>query len=424
MSTLSGRFLISLIIISICSSTVISQGWSVSYTFTPAQSLQVIRFYDVNTGYTTAPIYNNSTYNIHKTTNAGLNWTDQSSGYTGMRFMAIWIVSADTVYISGNNGLIIKTVNGGQNWVTLPTIDTVTQLWGLQFVNSVTGYAAGSYGRIIKTTNAGVNWTLNNTLPNQNLLSYIYFRNENTGYISGSAIIIKTTNAGENWAPLNAAFQNFEGVNQIQFLDDQTGYGVSSQNRFFKTTDAGANWTTTTAGSNALMAEYFVNVNTGYACGWYGTILYTTDAGSSWTPQTSGLTEILTSIWFTTSLTGYISTWNGKVLKTTNGGLTFVQKIGKEVPVQYSLSQNYPNPFNPSTKIKFNIPWNSGQNLIHAKLKIYDLLGNVIAVLVEEELQPGSYEITLNASSFSSGVYFYTLSTNEFSDTKKMVLIK
>jgi photosystem II stability/assembly factor-like uncharacterized protein len=400
-----------------------SQGWFVSYTFSPAQSLQAIRFFDANTGYTTAPIYNSSTFNIHKTTNAGVNWTDQSSGYTSMRFMAIWCVSADTVYISGNNGIIIKTVNGGQNWVTSASNDTV-QLWGLQFVNSNTGYAAGSYGHILKTTNAGSNWTLNNVLTNQNLLSYIFFRNENTGYISGSAIIIKTTNAGTNWTPLSAAFQNFEDVNQIQFIDDQTGYGVSSQNRFFKTTNAGANWAISTAGSNPLMAEYFVNVNTGYACGYNGAIIYTTDAGTNWSPQTSGSTDILTSIYFTSSLTGYISTWYGKVLKTTNGGLTFVQRIGNEEPVKYSLSQNYPNPFNPSTKIKFEIPAKSGQNVVHVKLKIYDIRGKEVAVPVNNDLQPGNYEVIFNANSISSGVYFYTLSSNDFTETKKMVLLK
>jgi photosystem II stability/assembly factor-like uncharacterized protein len=340
-----------------------------------------------------------------------------------MRFMSMWCISADTVYIGGNNGLIIKTVNGGQNWVTLQTNDSI-QFWGLQFVNSYTGYAAGSYGHILKTTNAGTNWTLNYIIPAQNLLSYIFFRNENIGYISGSAIIIKTTNAGANWTPLSTVFQNFEDMNQIQFIDDQTGYGVTSQNRFFKTTNAGANWTISTAGSNALMAEYFVNVNTGYACGWNGSIIYTTDAGANWSEQISGLTDILTSIYFTSSLTGYISTWYGKVLKTTNGGVTFVQKLGNEVPVKYTLSQNYPNPFNPSTKIKFEIPANSNQKVIHVKLKIYDIRGKQVAVPVNDDLQPGNYEVVFNANSISSGVYIYTLSTGDFTETRRMVLLK
>ncbi|MGA2669218.1 MAG: hypothetical protein ABSF32_09940, partial [Ignavibacteria bacterium] len=78
----------------ICNLSVFSQGWFVQTAFNPQQSLQVIRFYDANTGYTTAPLYNSSTFNIHKTTNAGQNWTDQSSGYTSMRFMSMWCISA------------------------------------------------------------------------------------------------------------------------------------------------------------------------------------------------------------------------------------------------------------------------------------------------------------------------------------------
>jgi photosystem II stability/assembly factor-like uncharacterized protein len=414
---------IALLFIFAISNTCYPQGWFVQNTFSPAQSLQVIRFYDANTGWTTAPLYNSSTYNIHKTTNAGQNWTDQSSGYTSMRFMAIWISSPDTVYVSGNNGIIIKTINGGQNWFTLPTNDTV-QFWGLDFVNSMTGYAAGSYGHVIKTTNGGANWSINYLAQSQNLLSSIYFLNENTGYISGSVIILKTTNAGTSWNQLGAAFQNFEGMNQIQFLNDQTGYGVTSADRFFKTTDAGTTWSISTISTNPLMAEYFVNVNTGYACGWNGTILYTTNAGSNWSTQASGLTDILTSVWFTNSLTGYISTWYGHVLKTTNGGITFAGRTGEQVPEDYRLYQNYPNPFNPVTTIKFEAPPVLPEREVTVTLKVYDILGRESAILVNEPLSPGSYEVTFDASGLPSGVYFYKLSAGNYTDTKKMVVVK
>jgi hypothetical protein len=85
----------------------------------------------------------------------------------------------------------------------------------------------------------------------------------------------------------------------------------------------------------------------------------------------------------------------------------------------YSLEQNYPNPFNPSTKIVFQIP--ESENV---SLKIYDVLGNEIASLLNEEKSPGKYEIEFNASHLSSGIYFYTLRTGTFINTKKMILIK
>ncbi len=100
-----------------------------------------------------------STMNIHKTTNGGVNYTLQSSGWTAQRFMTIWTLSADTVMMAGNYGKMIKTVNGGNNWITVYA-DTTLQFWGLWFTNPQTGYVAGSNGRIMKTTNRGDNWTI------------------------------------------------------------------------------------------------------------------------------------------------------------------------------------------------------------------------------------------------------------------------
>ena len=89
------------------------------------------------------------------------------------------------------------------------------------------------------------------------------------------------------------------------------------------------------------------------------------------------------------------------------------------IPETYSLLQNYPNPFNPVTKIDFEIP---KQGLV--TLKIYDVLGREVTTLVNEMKSAGSYSIDFNASGLSSGIYFYKLTTEAFSETKKMLLIK
>lgn len=106
----------------------------------------------------------------------------------------------------------------------------------------------------------------------------------------------------------------------------------------------------------------------------------------------------------------YSQTLGGKPLNGSN----------PETPDRFSLSQNYPNPFNPETKIKFDIPDNA-QNV---RLSVYDALGKEIEQLVNEQLNPGSYEINWNASGYPSGVYFYTIKTDNYSDTKKMMLVK
>jgi len=90
-----------------------------------------------------------------------------------------------------------------------------------------------------------------------------------------------------------------------------------------------------------------------------------------------------------------------------------------EVPNKYDLSQNYPNPFNPATKIRYSIP-----NTSKVLIKVYDVLGNEIATLVNEEKPIGIYEITWYAEKLSSGIYFYRLQAGNFREIKKMVLMK
>jgi len=98
---------------------------------------------------------------------------------------------------------------------------------------------------------------------------------------------------------------------------------------------------------------------------------------------------------------------------------TSVEQIDDLIPESHTLSQNYPNPFNPTTKITFSIP-----NSEHVVMKIYNLLGQEVDVLLDKEIQAGTYEVEFDASRLSSGIYFYSLEAGSFSATKKMILMK
>ncbi len=89
------------------------------------------------------------------------------------------------------------------------------------------------------------------------------------------------------------------------------------------------------------------------------------------------------------------------------------------VPKEFGMSQNYPNPFNPTTTINYQLPV---QN--HVSLKIYDILGNLVKTLVDDEQAPGYYNVTWNASGFASGVYFYRIISGSYVSTKKLLLLK
>ncbi|HEY5535198.1 MAG TPA: T9SS type A sorting domain-containing protein [Ignavibacteria bacterium] len=105
-----------------------------------------------------------------------------------------------------------------------------------------------------------------------------------------------------------------------------------------------------------------------------------------------------------------------------------ITPIGNIIPSKFELEQNYPNPFNPVTKIKFSITALSFPNAPIGNpatvLRVYDILGREIRTLVNENLQPGTYEVTFDAGNIPSGIYFYKLSSGVFSDTKRMLLIK
>jgi len=98
--------------------------------------------------------------------------------------------------------------------------------------------------------------------------------------------------------------------------------------------------------------------------------------------------------------------------------LTGIEQLSDGIK-EYSLSNNYPNPFNPSTTISYSVP-----EIEFVTLKVYDVLGNEISILVNEEKPVGSYEVDFNATELPSGIYFYRLQAGSFVETKKMVLMK
>jgi len=110
----------------------------------------------------------------------------------------------------------------------------------------------------------------------------------------------------------------------------------------------------------------------------------------------------------------YLYTMNKYSLATTN-----IHQVNNEMATTYFLSQNYPNPFNPTTDIKFDV---SKPSLV--RISVFDISGREIDVILCERLGPGSYQVNWNASSFSSGVYFYKMTADNYSETKKMILIK
>jgi hypothetical protein len=142
------------------------------------------------------------------------------------------------------------------------------------------------------------------------------------------------------------------------------------------------------------------------------------NGGSNWGidfPTTSN--EKLYAINFSSANYGWAVGEAGTVINTSGRSITSISN--NNLTDKYSLSQNYPNPFNPVTIIKFRI-----KDSRFVTLKIYDITGKEVEILVNEKKSPGVYEVTFDGGKLSSGVYFYKLISGDFSETKRMIMIK
>lgn len=350
-----------------------------------------------------------------------------------------------------NKGLFYKTTDGGRRWDTYGNLpDSVYYLVGLNFVNSTTGFATGSFNvyggvddRIIKTTDGGLSWIELSMPELVNDLSNIYFTDSNTGYAVGydviqdssRAVILKTTNAGSSWQmQIFADVQNF---NDIYFTDWNTGFVIGNQEPIadgnsvvYKTTNAGLNWVSIPLQLEAITlygVRFVQGSGTGIIYGGVWDlnefrifISRTTDYGQSWANHIQNSSN---QIAFGSKLLDqenwYVSGgFSAQILHSTNGGVNVTQ-ISNIIPDDFKLSQNFPNPFNPFTVISYQLTVNSFVLLI-----VYDVVGNEVKTLVNEKQNAGVYEVQFDGNNLPSGIYFYKILAGEFSEVKKMTLIK
>lgn len=164
------------------------------------------------------------------------------------------------------------------------------------------------------------------------------------------------------------------------------------------------------------------------ASGESGGVIETIDNGVSWQDVNNGLpterkmSALANHVTSAASATVYA----GMFLNQNDGApvysldfTTDVEEANSRFPEKYSISQNYPNPFNPTTEIEYRIPETG-----HVSLRVYDLLGRDVATLVNETKTPGTYEVSWDATGQTSGVYFYRLTTGDFVQTRKLVLLR
>ncbi|MBK9097726.1 MAG: T9SS type A sorting domain-containing protein [bacterium] len=385
-----------------------------------------------------------------RTTDGGNNWVcDTITGLTNDYFQQVFAIDKDTAYISaykliGTSGTsrgIYKTTDGGTSWNRQNAFNSSQSGPGIMhFFDSQNGVVIGDPNlETYTTSNGGLTWNPV-TMPTP-LSDEATWLGEsritavgNTVWFSTNYRLFKSTDKGYTWTFLFNEQQYFGWLPSIAFQDNQTGIyalkiaGYGTNHIYKKTTDGGTTWSTL---SNSILdnlapscIQYILGTNSVYvAVGgrtptMRGTAV-TYDAGESWTLiDTVGVFLIN----FVNDQFGWGSQYATNIVYKYVGP-RIINSVEEEVidltPTGYSLSQNYPNPFNPSTTFRYSVPTQS-----KVVIKVYDILGNEIATLMDEEKSVGTHELTWNAVGLSSGIYFYQLKAGSYIETKKMILLK
>ncbi len=313
---------------------------------------------------------------IFTTRDAGNTWTrKKGNGQYDLDTYGISMLDTGTIVATASQGKVYRSTNSGTNWSTIQTPVTAT-LYNLQFIQDTIGVAVGASGAIIRTTDGGLTWTQQTS----NTTTVLY---------------------------------------GVSFCSLDTGTVVGGSGKIYRTVDGGATWTLQSSGvSSTLRGVAMIDGSTGYISGDAGVLLTTTNGGTTWTKQVFG-TANLSAMWFNDAAIGTIVGSSGLIMSTRAIPTSVREELTPTLPTAFSLLQNYPNPFNPTTSITYRL---AKEGFVH--LQIFDLLGREVASLVSENQHAGTYTATWDATNVGGGMYFYRLSTESFSQVKKLVLLK
>jgi len=326
---------------------------------------------------------------VNRSTNGGTSWSGATSGLSGTAsWVAPFLAHPDSVSIFYTaRQQVFKTTNMGANWFAISSaLGTIREMAISKSNPNIIYATVGSVA--YKSTDRGYTFTNANTgIPSKTITSItIHPDSSNVALISlsgfGGNKIYKTTNGGALWSSINGNLPD-SPANDVMFY-----YPGFATNIILAATDMG--------------------------------VFMTKNNGTNWIELADGLPNTVAMHLDYNNQSGKIRLGtHGRGVWELNGSLLGITNFNSNMPEKYFLSNNYPNPFNPSTRITFGILKNQ-----KVRLSVLDILGREISVLVNENLKPGTYEASFRADNLSSGIYFYRLTTDTYSETKRMMLIK
>ena len=361
---------------------------------------------------------NNTREKIYLSTNDGVSWVKKDSIETSNNIFAITVDSTTNfVYIATRNG--VKRSTDGGNIFTLYNNGFPQNQWARHLENIGNGVIfASAFPGVYKSVNHGQSWALIPGMSSSDTAGAMCIE-RTPGTDGADSKLFCSANSGSDLKGYTSDF-GYAAIFLTMAFTDITPSSVEPAS-------VNAYWLES-SGDNPLAGRSCIFICAYPKLGGNGSIVYSTNGGSNWSQMNSGLTSPITPsniIYnkFNQKLyCGYFGNYQTGAKLWAMNFTVGVNQISSVVPDDFSLSQNYPNPFNPNTKIEFSL-----KNSSHIKIVVYNSAGKEVKVLANEVLSAGSYESELDASNFSSGVYFYRMFVDGKTDanlSRKMVLVK
>lgn len=367
---------------------------------------------------------------IYHSNDNGINWTRI---YTSK---VVALATTGAKIYAATDYTVFSSEDNGSTW------NYLNDIYG-DYIYTIAAYDSNLFvggNAVYRSTDEGATWTLVLSAPGW-VLDFTYGSNNlgnkdlfvGVGYEeSGAGRVYHSTDNGATWT-WSTSGMNTHMVYSIAAFPDGNGslnvFAGTWWEGVFISKDNGVSWTEINRGLTNLTINSFAAYGNNIFVGTCGDgVFLTTDNGANRTQFITGLTNTVIEAFAISETEIFVGTLGGGVLRRPiSEMITEVNGRENQIISEFGLAQNYPNPFNPSTKIRYSVPnvfaSESNQSQV-VTLKIYDILGNQVTTLVNEEKPAGSYEVEFNAANLPSGTYFYRLKAGDFVQTNKMILIK
>jgi|WetSurMetagenome_2_1015567.scaffolds.fasta_scaffold33543_2 photosystem II stability/assembly factor-like uncharacterized protein len=369
-------------------------------------------------------IFSGDSSGLYKSTENGVNWTYLNTGTMGSSILSIHFNANNDIFVGTEITGIFRSTDNGVIWEAIN--NGLSNLYGYCITSTEINHIfVGTRQGVFKSTDNGNFWEQANVgVP----LTYIFSISSNSSgtiflgtIMQSDGGIFRSTNDGYEWERLTNGLPYGANYRSIAFDTNNYIYTQGQYTGIFKSTDNGENWNETTNFPITIVNQFFITDSNYIFAATLNGIFLSNNGAETWNNISGNLAnEKITSVAVNSEGIVFVGTSQG-VFKSDNIQTEVLKDKNKEL--FFSLSQNHPNPFNPSTKISWQTPVSDWQTL-----KVYDVLGNEVATLVNEYRAAGSYEVefksTVGSHQLANGVYFYQLKAGDYVETKKMILMK